>query len=629
MPPVDPRIELAIAAATRQGIDSVTADTTETIRPEDAGPVPAGPQRIDAVPLALCVGGDDPRSSEAELVVGALLGKGAMGTVHVARERALDRDVAVKRLRNATTKNAAALRKEARLTGSLEHPNIIPVHSLLRAGPNEPVLVMKRVEGHTWRSLIRKTDHPAMKEFGLDPLERHLEILIQICRAMEFAHDRGVLHLDLKPANVMVGDFGATWLMDWGVAIRLGEQDTLPEREVAGTPAYMAPEMLEGRQNADARTDVYLLGACLHEVLTGRPRHIGSVLAAVFGAVLKAEPASYGDDVPPELGRIANQACAADPGDRFQSVTGFREAITEYLRRRGARALLHAAHRERSRLVHALDRPVPDPERVGHLVSASRFAYEQVLLEWHESDAAEKGLQDVLVRAIRWELGRDNVVAVGPLLAALPVPRPDLAERYANRTAALAAERDARVRLDHLEREGRFGGGDWSRVIGMAAHGVAWAVLLTIWAWATRAGHVVNTPELNLRVGLGGLVVVSLLIVVFRGLFLDNQMRRSFTAAYGVFCFALLLNRVAGLQLDVPFLHVVLADHAVLVSFFGMLAARGLTTLWWATGLAAAGMVAIGLVPAEPLQVSAVTVLAVNLVLAWSLRPGGPSILQP
>jgi len=623
---LDSQLEVALASASRQGVDP-SVNTEGTIRPDSTGP---GVQRPGVVPLVLCVSEDDRQAASAELVLGELLGKGAMGTVHVARERALERDVAVKRLRRRGARYAAALRQEARLTGSLEHPNIIPVHSLLRTGDDDPMLVMKRVEGHTWRELIRAPASATATTWREDPLERHLGILVQVSHAVEFAHSKGVLHLDLKPDNVMVGDFGATWLMDWGVAIRKGAQDSLPAEEVAGTPAYMAPELLGGRGQADERTDVFLLGACLHEVLTGQPRHRGRALAEVFGAVLSAAPVDYDLDVPIELGRIANKACSKERGERYPNVEAFREAVEDFQRRRGARQLLSAAHAQRAALVLALEDPHEHPpEYIGRLEAASRFAYGQVLHQWPSSEGARKGLQDVLVRSIRWQLKRDNVGAVLPLLEALPTPRPDLRERYEERAAVLAAEQDARARLVALEREGEFSGGDWSRTIGMAANGVVWFGLLSAWAWGTRAGHIVNTPELNLGFGLAGAVIVACFIGLFRGLFLDNQMRRSFTAAYGVFCLGLLLNRVAGLQLDAPFLNVVLADHAVLTCFFGMLAARGLRTLWWATGLAVGGAIAIGYMPHEPLQVSAVTVLAVNCVLAWALRPGASATLRP
>ena len=619
----DPRLQAALATASRLGLGP--QDAGETIRPEDLLAV----DRIASAPHAVCVPAGDAQAGRAELVLGELLGKGAMGTVHLARERALERDVAVKRLRRPSAKRAEALREEARLTGALEHPNIIPVHSLLRTGDDEPLMVMKRVEGHTWRDLVRTPGHAAMADWSDDPLDRHLEILIQVARAMEFAHSRGVLHLDIKPANVMVGDFGATWLMDWGVAVREDRRAAVPPKEVAGTPAYMAPEQLDGRQACHVQTDVYLLGACLHEALTTRPRHPGPVLAAVFGAALTSAPADYAEGIPPALGRVANRACSRDPADRYPSVREFREAIQDYRRRRGARELLHAAHAQRADLVAALDQPGPEVDRVVHLGSAARFAYEQVLHQWPESEAASKGLQDVLVRSIRWEMGRDNVAAVGPMLAALPSPRPDLTERHERRVRALSMERDARLRLETLEREAAFSGGDWGRAAGIVANGLVWFGLLSGWAWASRAGLVVNTPELNLGIGIVGGVVVACLIVLLRGLFLDNSMRRSFTAAYGVFCLALLLNRIAGLQLDLPFLQVVMADHTVLVCFFGMLAARGLPILWWATGVSVAGMIAIGLWPGDPLQIGAFTVLAVNAVLAWALRPGASTTLQP
>src|SRR5262249_35011988 len=151
---------------------------------------------------------------------------------------------------------------------------------------------MKHVEGVSWRDLLRDGAHPAWAKVGApgeDRLVSHLQILMQVCNAVEFAHRRGLIHRDIKPANVMVGEFGEVYLLDWGIAARtgilaeasshLGESGAEPTPRMLGTPAYMAPEMLSRKVGPiDERTDVYLLGATLHEVLTGRPRHVGSTL---------------------------------------------------------------------------------------------------------------------------------------------------------------------------------------------------------------------------------------------------------------------------------------------------------------------------------------------------------------
>jgi serine/threonine-protein kinase len=215
------------------------------------------------------------------------VGQGGMGAVWVAFQRSLEREVAVKVPRiggDPLTTNA--LLKEARVAGNLEHPHIVPIHVLGVDSDGCPVLVMKRIEGQTLATLIEQEDHPAWPTL----VERHgdrdgalLEVLMRVADALQFAHTKGIVHRDVKPENVMVGLFGEVYLLDWGIAHRIGQ----PTTEIVGTPGFLAPEMLDPALGpVDARTDVYLLGATLHAALTNTQRHVGSTLAEVFDAAL-------------------------------------------------------------------------------------------------------------------------------------------------------------------------------------------------------------------------------------------------------------------------------------------------------------------------------------------------------
>ena len=179
------------------------------------------------------------------------LARHAQGDVAVLHD---GREVAVKRLRPEviSPETESALLHEARSTGRLEHPNIVPVHLLDFGDEGRPRLVMKRLEGVAWRELIRQPGHPAWAHLRGDPLTRHIQILMQVCNAVEYAHSRRVIHRDIKPANVMVGSFGEVYLVDWGIALDLSSHQRGTTPEVAGTPSYMAPEMLEGDLRADA-----------------------------------------------------------------------------------------------------------------------------------------------------------------------------------------------------------------------------------------------------------------------------------------------------------------------------------------------------------------------------------------
>lgn len=232
------------------------------------------------------VGKDEPLS---DFTVLSTLGEGGMGRVVLARQRSLEREVALKTLQeNAGADASAALLREARIAGALEHPGVVPIHLLTFDEAGRPMLVMKRVDGIDLATLLTNESHPMWSADGRhrDRLVASLEILIQVCLTLQFAHSRGVVHRDIKPKNIMVGSFGEVYLVDWGVASTMSDSSAI---SLPGTPEYMPPEMATGRPG-DQRSDVYLLGATLHEVLTGMPRHEGGTVAEVLRAASVSAP---------------------------------------------------------------------------------------------------------------------------------------------------------------------------------------------------------------------------------------------------------------------------------------------------------------------------------------------------
>ncbi len=306
--------------------------------------------------------------------------------------------------------------------GDLQHPHIVPVHLLARDRQGRPVLVMKRVEGVAWQRLLDDADHPFWQKGTTRSMDRgdrllaHLEILMQVCNAVHFAHSRGVVHRDIKPENVMLGDFGELYLLDWGIAVRIGAESAVPgsSSAILGTPAFMAPEMVTTPADVSARTDVFLLGATLHLLLTGRYRHEGdSVEQALFRA-FRCQPATYGPEVPPELAAICDRAMALRPADRFASADELRLAIVEYLRRRGSRALARAAEGALGEVEELLRQPRRDDEaqfgrRVQSLLVECRVGFQQALREWPENAEAQKGFSAYLRAAFAYELQLGNL----------------------------------------------------------------------------------------------------------------------------------------------------------------------------------------------------------------------------
>ncbi|HSO35394.1 MAG TPA: serine/threonine-protein kinase, partial [Labilithrix sp.] len=386
-------------------------------------------------------------ATSSDLAIVRTIGEGGMGRVHLAKQRSLDREVAVKTLKDdASPAAVAGLLREARLTGALEHPGVIPVHALGVDERGGPLLVMKRVDGVDWATLLADDSHSlwALLTANSDRLAANLAILTQVCRTVEFAHSRAILHRDIKPENVMVGSYGEVYLVDWGIATAAKEPRAT--EGIVGTPAYMAPEMLLG-EALDERTDVYLLGATLHEVLTGRGRHEGRDIIQVLRAGVRSEPISYDASVPELLGKLCNAATARDPGRRPANVRSFRDAIAEFLQRRSAMALSDAAAERLAQLQALLDGAEEggaprDLASAYRLATEARFGFSESLREHPENSAARAGLRSSALALVELELRQQHADTAEALLR--EVDPPDLV--LGARVAAVRARDEARQR---------------------------------------------------------------------------------------------------------------------------------------------------------------------------------------
>jgi hypothetical protein len=469
--------ELALNASKTLGLAATAVDLGVTIRPEPATAVdrsiavtlpsrPSDPAAAPSSSRALPEFGSIPQLSlslelppagreetgTSDIVLKSLLAEGGMGRVFLAEQRSLGRPVAVKTVRDAEDgAQAHALLTEGAITGYLEHPNVLPVHMLGHARTGEPVLVMKRIVGASWLELLQDDDHPAWSALlhtSNDRLAANLGVLMQIAAAAHHAHGAGLVHRDIKPENVMIGTTGEVYLVDWGIAMAGGQAAS----RLAGTPRFVAPEMVRC-STIDARTDVYLLGATLHFVLTGTPRHAGASLLEVLEAAVRSLPFAYDDEVPAELAALANDATAKDPADRPQDAAAFRARIAEFLSYRGAFALAGVAA-ERLAELRALRRggKLDDP-RLVRLSSEARFGFEQALAAHPAYERARTGVREVLVEQLALEIDRKNLAAARALVAELG----DEAASFQTALAALEAEdereRAERGRLQQVERD--------------------------------------------------------------------------------------------------------------------------------------------------------------------------------
>jgi len=277
-----------------------------------------------------------------------MLGAGSMGQIYLAIDRPFGREVAMKVLRSRQPSARWRFVREVRVQGQLGHPAVVPVYDLGVDPDGDLYFTMKRVRGVR---LDRVLDaHAEDKQTRLHFTERRLLLrFVQICMVMHYAHTRGVVHRDVKPTNIMLGEFGEAYLLDWGLAKVLSEAETRPINDasaaiqttggsVLGTMGYMAPEQLRGEvERVEPRCDVYSLGIILTELL-GRGRvHDGSAPARALSALQmdgasprKLDPKRE-QEIPADLDEVCRSATRLEPEDRLGSAKVLAETVEAYL----------------------------------------------------------------------------------------------------------------------------------------------------------------------------------------------------------------------------------------------------------------------------------------------------------
>ncbi len=398
------------------------------------------------------------RGMPVELRTGKVIGEGGMGVVREAEQVALGRVVAVKTLKPGRADQGAAsdLLREAWITGALEHPNIVPVHHLEIDDDLRPLLILKRVDGVEWHQLFGNAAEVTNRFGASDLLAWNLGILNQVLNALRFAHSRRVIHRDLKPSNVMIGQFGEVYLLDWGIAASLDEDPSgrfphiSESSDLAGTPSYMAPEML-GREDSppiSERTDVYLAGAVLYELITGYPPHRGANAVAIITSVIMSTPV-LPPDAPAELAQICLRAMQPDPTDRYESVEALQHAVQRYLEHRGSLRLASGASAQLVELLTLAGAAVPaQREEIYRRLAICRFAFHEALSLWRENDEARDGLARATTAVAEYELACGDPRAAVTLLSEL-ADRPAVLAK-----AQLAANAEAQ-RQRQLEQIGQ------------------------------------------------------------------------------------------------------------------------------------------------------------------------------
>jgi serine/threonine-protein kinase len=561
-----------------------------------------------------------------------------MGEVLLADQVSMGRKVAVKRLkREATTEaNTIKLLQEAWVTGYMEHPNIIPVYDITVDESGTPLILLMRIEGTQWGHLMDDPEVVRERFNSTDLLEWNLRVLMQVCDAVHFAHTRGIIHRDLKPENIMIGELGEVYVVDWGIAVSMRIEHTgrIPlarhATQMAGTPCYMAPEMLGGEHSMlSERTDVYLLGAMLYEMLCGVVPHGGKKLPDIVASIISSPP-PISDGVPHELGRMCKRAMSADPTQRFESALQFKLAIESFLRHRGSRQLARQAAGRLRTLLQELERPdadSSDDERHLHLhnmFAECRFAFRESLKEWPDNGAAIEGIRRATGAMVEYELGLGDAKAAATLLSGLEQPPTELRQRVEEAQLVKAAELQ---RVSEMVRDNDSATGVRTRVLLGLIMGLTWTLSPLALSWVLPAlTGIARESHLGLIYSTGAFLLVGLGFAWWaRDSMSKTKLNRQLiTTVMFTLVAQMVMNLVCGVRnIDV--------ETTMVLNFFLWFCIAGIVSVllehrFW---LATVGyFIALGLVTFMPehrywIMSLSHLLLTINVLLMW-----GPSALE-
>lgn len=438
---------------------------------------------------------------ERRYVPGEEIGRGGVGRVVSYHDRLMGRTVAIKALHEGAQAGPQRARflAEARTTARLEHPNVVPVYDLGTLPDGAPCFTMKRVRGRSLKEILvaRERGDDAGSAERLT-LFRLLQILGQVCMAVDYAHSLGVLHRDLKPENIMVGDFGEVFVMDWGIAkVRGDGADAGPQPggrpsiletvdggpaltqagTIFGTPGYMPPEQAAGRTDEiGPPTDVWALGAILYEVLTGRRTYEGRSPLAVLMATLQQDVVpprrrTPERDIPPDLEEICLRALARDAADRYPSARALHADIERFLtgarererRAREADRLVEEGRETRWYLSTLAEELGAVRERLAHMPRPSATEPLEAKRErWQLEDRAA-ALDRERLQAFRWAEGK--LLRAVELVPRHAEARRELAELHWSRYREAREAFDGPAAEEHLEAVARWDDGAFSAVL--------------------------------------------------------------------------------------------------------------------------------------------------------------------
>jgi len=576
--------------------------------------------------------GNELHGDEARVVVHEVLGEGGMGVVRRATQTRLRRDVAVKSVRAAqvSAQRRTELLQEAWVTGALEHPNILPVYGIEVGPDSEPLVLLKRLGTTRWLDLMH--DAEALRsQLGRDDLvEWNLQVFMQICQAVHFAHSRRILHLDLKPENVMIGEFGEVYLVDWGIAMSLEDDGSgrfriaSKNKEILGTPTFLAPEMLAGDGSLlDERTDVYLLGACLYFLTEGQPIRNGeSLMEVLHDAILKQPPAPTA--APPELAAVIETALSRDRAQRQATADELRRAVQAFIDHRDSRtrsnesiAVLHALKQATGRATNGEQTPRAESHGpIQETFDKCRIGFHGALGVWPENPQALQGLDAMFVVMAWYELARADLETAAAHVAQLESPPPEL-------LAALDIGKDHRLRtraraakLEKLDANLDIATGQRTRTFVVGVIALAWIVLPLVRAASDSSPTSFSTL---LALPIGYLLAIVALTAWARESLWRTAINRRLIGALAAAMGGEVAATTVLYVLDAPVVLVLPMSFVIWATVGWMVVANIDRRLWPTAVIASLGCISAAIAPYAALpMVSGVSfALLLNVTIVW------------
>ena len=388
---------------------------------------------------------DDSDNVSFDFSIGDLIGSGGFGIVHRAEQACLNREVAIKRVRPDRRSAATEyqLQHEAHLMGQLEHPSIPPAYLVGVGDDEEPVLVMRWIQGVPWDEKLAGLALP--EGDGLlrgASLRNELNSFVRICEAVAFSHGRGIIHRDIKPSNIVIGQYGEVYLLDWGISVELQDDGVYNALGFAGTPCFAAPEMLALAPKLDPRTDVYLLGSTLYNIVTGYPPHLGETTEEVFEKILASPMPTFGEGWPDALEMLCRKAMEADPNDRYASARAMLEDLRYVIEYGELSELELDCDQDLKALIEMSEGRNDDRSKFDEIGTRCRFGLERILHEWPSNAAASRNLEKCLYLLCNAAISQQQIAAARAIMMRYQQLegdiRPDRADAMRRRIDALA-----------------------------------------------------------------------------------------------------------------------------------------------------------------------------------------------